>query len=142
VRRGLQVFADPLRGLHAGSAQLLAWALQWLACYCVLLAVHLRPPATLATAAAVLFAVNATAVLPPAPSNVGVFQAACIAVLAAYGVGAGRALAYGIVLQAVEVATAVGLGVPALLVEGLGWRSLRDEARVAAEAGGLRPPPE
>ena len=42
-------------------------------------------------AAAVLFAVNVTAVLPATPSNLGVFQAACVAVLAgAYGVGQGR----------------------------------------------------
>ena len=32
-------------------------------------------------AAAVLFAVNVTAVLPLTPSNLGVFQAACVAVL-------------------------------------------------------------
>ena len=50
---------------------------------------------------------------PPTPSNVGVFQAACLVVLAAYGVGAGPALAYGIILQAVEVLTALGLGIPA-----------------------------
>jgi phosphatidylinositol alpha-mannosyltransferase len=54
-----------------------------------------------------------------------VFQAACLVVLAAYGVGAGQAVAYGIILQAVEVITALGLGVPALLGEGLSWRDLR-----------------
>ena len=37
-------------------------------------------------AAAVLFAVNVTAALPATPSNLGVFQAACVAVLSAYGV--------------------------------------------------------
>ena len=35
----------------------------------------------LAGAAAVLFAVNVTAVVPATPANVGVFQAACVAVL-------------------------------------------------------------
>ena len=44
---------------------------------------------------------------PATPANVGVFQAACVAVLAgAYHVSTADALAYGIVLQAVEVATA------------------------------------
>ena len=56
--------------------------------------------------------------LPATPSNVGVFQAACLVVLAAYGVGAGPGLAYGIILQAVEVLTALALGVPALLRRG------------------------
>jgi phosphatidylinositol alpha-mannosyltransferase len=49
-------------------------------------------------------------------------------VLAAYGVGAGPGVAYGIILQAVEVVTALGLGVPALLGEGLRWQDIRPEA--------------
>jgi phosphatidylinositol alpha-mannosyltransferase len=74
----------------------------------------------------VLFAVNVTAVLPATPSNLGVFQAACVAVLhGAYGVGAADALAFGIILQAVEIATAVVMGAPALLKEGLSWRDVR-----------------
>ena len=47
---------------------------------------------------------------PPRPSNLGVFQAACVAVLSAYGVGKTDALAYGIILQAVEIATALAHG--------------------------------
>jgi phosphatidylinositol alpha-mannosyltransferase len=77
-------------------------------------------------AAAVLFAVNVTAVLPITPSNLGVFQAACVAVLTgAYGIGAADALGYGIILQAVEIATAVVMGAPALVKEGLSWRDVR-----------------
>ena len=55
--------------------------------------------------------------------------------LAAYGVGAGQALAYGIILQAVEVVTALALGVPALLREGLKWGDLRREAGSAGDEG-------
>jgi hypothetical protein len=40
----------------------------------------------LSGAAAILVAVNVTAVVPVTPSNVGLFQAACVAVLAAFGV--------------------------------------------------------
>ena len=79
-------------------------------------------------AAAVLFAVNVTAVLPATPSNLGVFQAACVAVLSAYGVSHTDALAYGIVLQAVEIATAVTLGMPALLAEGMSFKDMRMRA--------------
>jgi phosphatidyl-myo-inositol alpha-mannosyltransferase len=125
ARRGLVVFVHPRHGLTSITAQLLAWALQWLACYAVVLALGLQGDIGLAPAAAVLLAVNVSAILPATPSNVGVFQAACLVVLAAYGVGAGKALAYGIILQAVEVATALALGVPALLREGLSWRDLR-----------------
>ena len=64
-------------------------------------------------AAAVLFAVNVTAVVPATPSNIGVFQLAVISVLTTgFGVAAADALAYGVILQAVEVATAVVLGLP------------------------------
>ena len=40
-------------------------------------------------------------------------------------VGAGAGLAYGIILQAVEVVTALALGIPAVLGEGLSWRDIR-----------------
>jgi phosphatidyl-myo-inositol alpha-mannosyltransferase len=77
-------------------------------------------------AAAVLFAVNVTAVLPATPSNLGIFQAACVVVLSnGYGVSHADALGYGIVLQAVEIATAVLMGMPALLKEGLSWKDVR-----------------
>jgi phosphatidyl-myo-inositol alpha-mannosyltransferase len=125
ARHGLVVFARPRYGFTAITYQLLAWALQWLACYMVVLALGLQSHAGLVTAAAILLAVNVSAILPATPSNVGVFQAACLVVLAAYGVGAGPGLAYGIILQAVEVLTALALGIPALLAEGLSWRDIR-----------------
>jgi phosphatidylinositol alpha-mannosyltransferase len=125
LRRGLFVFRRPGSGLHATLAQLSAWALQWLACYTLIVAFGLQHRSGLAAAAGVLLAVNVSAVLPATPSNVGIFQAACIVVLAAYGVGRGQSLAYGIVLQAIEVATALLLGVPALVSEGLSWKALR-----------------
>jgi phosphatidyl-myo-inositol alpha-mannosyltransferase len=125
ARSGLTVFARPRAGAAAVGFQLSAWALQWLACYMVLVALGLTNQAGLVSAAAVLLAVNVSAVLPATPSNVGVFQAACLVVLTAYGVAAGPALAYGILLQAVEVVTALALGVPALLREGLTWQDIR-----------------
>ena len=125
ARQGLAVFVTPRHGIASVTAQLLAWALQLFACYAVVRALGLPAHPTLIAAAAVLLAVNVSAILPATPSNVGVFQAACLVVLAAYGVGAGEAIAYGIVLQAVEVLTALALGVPALLGEGLTWRDLR-----------------
>ncbi|HXP98670.1 MAG TPA: lysylphosphatidylglycerol synthase transmembrane domain-containing protein [Solirubrobacteraceae bacterium] len=124
-RQGLVAFAKPRYGVPAIAAQLFAWALQWGSCYMVILALGLNPQATPITAAAILLAVNVSAVLPATPSNVGVFQAACLVVLAAYGIGAGPALAYGIILQAIELLTALSLGVPALLREGMTWQDIR-----------------
>jgi phosphatidylinositol alpha-mannosyltransferase len=124
VRSGLQVFRSPRLGSEAVATQLGAWALQWVSCYVLLEAMGFD--LDMGAAAAVLFAVNVTAVLPLTPSNLGVFQAACLAVLTgAYGIPAAQALGYGIILQAVEIATAVVMGAPALVKEGLSWREVR-----------------
>jgi phosphatidylinositol alpha-mannosyltransferase len=126
VRAGLSVFRKPRQAATATLLQLLAWGLQWLSCWLLLVALGLDQRAGFAAAAAVLFAVNVTAVIPATPANVGVFQAACVAVLAgAYHIATADALAYGIVLQAVEVATAVIMGTPALVNEGLSWKDVR-----------------
>ena len=129
ARDGLRVFRQPRLAGVAVVAQLGAWGLQMLSCYTLLIALGLDTHAGIAAAAAVLFAVNVTAVLPAAPSNLGVFQAACVVVLhGAYHVSSADALAYGIILQAVEIATAVIMGGPALLKEGLSWRDVRMRA--------------
>jgi phosphatidylinositol alpha-mannosyltransferase len=132
VRQGLEVFRRPRLGGWAAVMQLSAWAIQWFACYALLVALGLDARAGLGAAAAVLFAVNVTAALPATPSNLGVFQAACVAVLSAYHVGHTDALAYGIILQAVEIATAVAMGMPALVREGMTWKDLRLRALHAA----------
>jgi phosphatidylinositol alpha-mannosyltransferase len=126
LRDGLRVFRNPRQAALAAVLQLSAWSLQWLSCWVLLVALGLGGRAGLAGAAAVLFAVNVTAVVPATPANVGVFQAACVAVLAgAYHVSTPDAIAYGIVLQAVEIFTALVMGLPALVNEGLSWREVR-----------------
>jgi phosphatidylinositol alpha-mannosyltransferase len=129
VRAGLAVFRDPRRGTAAAAAQLGAWAIQLGACWALLYALNLDGEAGIGAAAAVLFAVNVTAVVPATPSNIGVFQLAVISVLhTGFGVSTADALAYGVILQAVEIATAVALGLPALVREGLTWSDLRVQA--------------
>jgi phosphatidyl-myo-inositol alpha-mannosyltransferase len=126
VRAGLIVFRRPRLGAIATVAQLSAWALQCLSCWILLVALGLDKHAGIGAAAAVLFAVNITAVLPATPANLGVFQAACAAVLhTGWHVGYGDGVAYGVILQAVEVATAIIMGMPALLKEGMSWREVR-----------------
>jgi phosphatidylinositol alpha-mannosyltransferase len=126
VRAGLVVFRKPRLGLAATVSQLSAWGLQCLSCFFLLCALGLNNKAGFGAAAAVLFAVNITAVLPATPANLGVFQAACAAVLhTGWHVGIGTGVAYGVILQAVEVTTAILMGMPALLKEGMSWREVR-----------------
>ncbi len=133
VRRGLRVFRDPRRGSFAAAAQLGAWAVQLAACWALLAALGLDHRASIGAAAAVLFAVNVTAVVPATPSNIGIFQLAVISVLTTgFGIGSANALAYGVILQGVEIATAVALGLPALVREGMTWSDMRLRALSAA----------
>ncbi len=126
VRAGLVVFRKPRLGAIATFSQLSAWGLQCVSCYFLLVALGLADRTGFAAAAAVLFAVNITAVLPVTPANLGVFQAACATVLqTGWHVGWGTGVAYGVILQAVEVTTAILMGMPALLREGMSWREVR-----------------
>jgi len=129
ARGGLAIFKHPKLGITAVLSQFAAWGVQLFAFYLLLVAFGLHSQAGLGAAAVVLFAVNVTAILPATPSNIGVFQAACVAVLAGvYGVSSADALGYGIVLQAVEMATAFAMGMPALVKEGLSWSEIRMRA--------------
>jgi len=129
VRAGLSVFRKPRLGATAAAAQLGAWALQCLSCYLLLYALGIGNRTGIAAAAGVLFAVNITAVIPATPANLGVFQAACAAVLhAGWHIGVPTGVAYGVILQAVEVTTAILMGMPALLKEGMSWREVRQRA--------------
>ncbi|MBV8430624.1 MAG: flippase-like domain-containing protein [Solirubrobacterales bacterium] len=129
VRDGLKVFRQPRLGAIATVAQLAAWGLQCLSCYTLLVALGLSHQVGFAGAAAVLFAVNITAVLPATPANLGVFQAACATVLhEGWHVGFGTGVAYGVILQAVELTGALLMGMPALLKEGMSWREIRTRA--------------
>jgi phosphatidylinositol alpha-mannosyltransferase len=132
VRKGLTVFRNPRLGSFAATTQLAAWGVQLLACAVLFQALGMSGVG-IGAAAAVLFAVNVTAVVPATPSNIGVFQLAVISVLTTgFGVAAADALAYGVILQAVEVATAVVLGLPALVREGMTWSDMRLRALSAA----------
>jgi phosphatidylinositol alpha-mannosyltransferase len=136
LRGGLRVFRRAAATSHALSAQLAAWALQLLSVYALLVAFDLADQAGVAAAAAVLTAVNVAGIVPVTPSNVGIFQATCVVALAAWNIGADVALAYGVLLQGIELLVAVALGLPALAGEHTSLRAIRRTAERAPHAQG------
>ena len=69
VRAGLSVFRKPRQAALATVLQLSAWGLQWLACWLLLMALGIDGRVGFGAAAAVLFAVNVTAVIPATPGT-------------------------------------------------------------------------
>ena len=81
---------------------------------------------------------NVATIVPLWPGNVGLVQAAVALPLRNYGVAYPIGFAYGIVLQAIEIATGVGLGLIAIAREGISFAMLRrmqdDEASSSEDA--------
>lgn len=70
--------------------------------------------------------------LPNAPGMIGTYQYACILALGLFGVAEADALAYGLVLNAIQLGTLVGQGLVALPLAGV---TLADFRRARAEYG-------
>ncbi|ASU82005.1 lysylphosphatidylglycerol synthetase family protein [Nocardiopsis gilva YIM 90087] len=136
LREGLAVFRAPRSGVLAALTQLSSWGVQVLGCYALFAAMNLDTHVGIGGAAAVLFAVNVSAVIPLTPSNIGIFQLAAVSVLTtAFDISPSTALAYGVVLQAQGHVTAVLLGGSALFVEGVTWSEARTLTATAGLAG-------
>jgi uncharacterized membrane protein YbhN (UPF0104 family) len=69
--------------------------------------------------------------LPNMPGMIGAFQYACVLALALFGVDKVDALAYGVVLNAVQFLTIVAQGLIALPLAGVRWSEVRRAAHAA-----------
>ena len=140
LRRYLPQFVDsqrimgrPLSALTVAGVQSLAWVVQLAAAMAVLHAFHLGGAGWRA-AALVLVLTNLIGILPLTPGNVGTFQVAGVAALAAYGVGPGPAMAFALGLQGVQLLVAVLAGVVSLGLQDLTLADLAGKSRHAAWA--------
>ena len=135
ARQGLSVLKAPLPLAGAVLLQCVGWLMQLLAVYAAMQAFSMDTP--LPAAGLVLVLMNVATIVPLWPGNVGLVQAAVALPLRNYGVAYPIGFAYGIVLQAIEMACGVGLGLLALAREGISFAMLRrmqDEQESAEDA--------
>jgi uncharacterized protein (TIRG00374 family) len=130
-RHGLGVLHAPGPAAVAALFQCLGWLCQFFAVYTAMRAFHIHSP--LPAAGLVLLLMNVATLFPLWPGNIGLLQAAIALPLRSYGVPAGKAIAYGFGLQAIEASVGVGVGLIFLAREGLSFAMLR-RMPAAAEA--------
>jgi glycosyltransferase 2 family protein len=123
ARQGLSVLKAPLPLTGAVLLQCLGWLMQLLAVYAAMQAFGIDAP--LPAAGLVLVLMNIATIVPLWPGNVGLVQAAVAVPLRNYGVPYATGFAYGLALQALEMACGVGLGLLALMREGISVAMLR-----------------
>jgi uncharacterized protein (TIRG00374 family) len=123
ARQGLSVLKAPAPLAAAIIFQCLGWGLQLLAVYATMRAFGIE--AGLPAAGLVLVLMNVATILPLWPGNVGLVQAAVALPLRNYGVPYATGFAFGLALQALEIACGVALGLLALAREGISFAMLR-----------------
>lgn len=122
-RQGLSVLKAPIPLAVAVLLQCMGWLMQLLAVYVAMQAFGIDAP--LPAAGLVLVLMNIATIVPLWPGNIGLVQAAVALPLRNYGVAYPVGFAYGIVLQAIEIACGVSLGLIAIAREGISVAMLR-----------------
>jgi uncharacterized protein (TIRG00374 family) len=122
ARDGLQILPDRRLVALVFVVTLLLWALPILSSYVLILAFGLDVP--VAAAFVVFVAIGVGTALPNPPGMFGVFQIAAVVALGLFGVDRATALAYGVVLNALQLITLVLQGFVALPFVGVGLGQL------------------
>jgi uncharacterized protein (TIRG00374 family) len=135
ARQGLSVLKAPVPLAGAILLQCFGWLMQLLAVWAAMRAFEIDAP--LPAAGLVLVLMNIATIFPLWPGNVGLVQAAVALPLRNYGVPYATGFAYGLALQALEMACGVGIGLLALAREGISLavlRRMRDDEESAENA--------
>lgn len=137
LQRVLRSFLDGMRIIPDGrllalvfAVSLAYWSLPVLSSWIAILAFGFDVPFN--AALIVFIFIGFGTALPNAPGMIGTYQYACILALGLFGVGQAEALAYGLVLNAIQLGTLIGQGLVALPLAGV---TLADFRRARAEYG-------
>ncbi len=132
VVAGMQILPDRrLLGL-VFVMSLALWFLPILSSYVVIRAFSFAVPFN--AAIIVFIFIGFGTALPQAPGMIGTYQYACQLALALFGVPAADALAYGVVLNAIQLASLIGQGVIALPFAGVRIEDVLLRARAEAQS--------
>ena len=133
---GMRVLGHPALVGAVFAVSILLWSIPILSSWVMIRAFHLAVPFN--AALIVFIFIGFGTALPQAPGMIGTFQYACILALGLFGVPQPQALAYGLVLNALQLSTLVAQGLVALPLAGVSVRDLlrasRDDARARAPA--------
>lgn len=125
---GLGILRAPGPAAATAVLQVLGWTAQLVAIYFTFRAFQIE--ASMAAAGLVLLVASVALAFPLWPGSVGLFQAGVALALVPYGVAYQHGFAYGIGLQAIDVAVGVGLGLLFLAREGVSFAMLKQIRRV------------
>jgi uncharacterized protein (TIRG00374 family) len=131
---GMRVLGHPGLVVAVFAVSIVLWFIPILSSWVMIRAFHLDVPFN--AALIVFIFIGFGTALPQAPGMIGTFQYACILALGLFGVPQPRALAYGLVLNALQLSTLVAQGLVALPLAGVSVRDLLhaapEDARVRA----------
>jgi hypothetical protein len=129
---GMQVLPNPALLLAVFVVSLALWFLPIVSSYLMIRAFDL--PLPFSAAVVVFIFIGFGTALPNVPGMIGPYQYACVLALELFGVNKVDALAYGLVLNAVQFLTIVAQGLIALPLAGVSWSDVRQAGRSAEAA--------
>ena len=118
ARSGLQILPDRRLVAIVFVVTIAMWFLPILSSYVLILGFGFDLP--FGAALVIFVAIGVGTALPSPPGMVGVFQIAAVVALGMFGVPKAEALAYGILLNAIQFFTLLGQGLVALPLVGVG----------------------
>jgi uncharacterized protein (TIRG00374 family) len=127
---GMQVLPNPTLLLGVFLVSLALWFLPILSSYIMIRAFDFTVP--FSAAVVVFIFIGFGTALPNVPGMVGPFQYACVLALGLFGVPKPDAVAYGLVLNAVQLLTLLLQGLIALRIVGVRWSEVRQARAEAA----------
>src|SRR5205823_1590774 len=114
ITRGLSTLRRPGHGLVAAGWTVASWLVIALSCWLLMRAFDLHLPFLAGMLTTI--AVGVAFIVPAAPAAVGVFEAAAVAAMTAYGVPQSQGLAYALVLHTLNFFPFVAAGVALLAI--------------------------